>query len=149
MLKSLNSLGYACLAFAFFILFPGCSAKPKDGFRLVERTMTVTAYCPCKKCCDWDRTWKGQPVFAAGGQKGRPKEIGITANGSMARRGTIAADPSIPFGTHMHVPGYGNGIVKDRGGAIRGNHIDLYFQSHSQALKWGTQKLEVKIWLPE
>jgi hypothetical protein len=61
--------------------------------------------------------------------------------------GTIAADTKYyPFGTEMYVPGYGNGVVEDRGSAIKGiQRIDLYFKSHSKAKSWGRQKLEVEI----
>jgi len=66
------------------------------------------------------------------------------------RDGTIAADTKYyPFGTRMHVPGYGWGVVEDRGGAIKGpNRIDLYFDSHSEALAWGRRKLPVTIEYP-
>ncbi len=64
--------------------------------------------------------------------------------------GTIAADTKYyPFGTRMHIPGYGWGVVEDRGGAIKGpTHIDLYFNSHSAALEWGRRKLPVTIEIP-
>lgn len=63
------------------------------------------------------------------------------------RDGTIAADTAYyAFGTRMYVPGYGWGIVSDRGGAIKGpNRIDLYFGSHDEALHWGRRTLDVEI----
>jgi len=61
--------------------------------------------------------------------------------------GTIAADTGVfPFGTRMHVPGYGWGVVSDRGSAVRGNRIDLFFRSHQQALEWGRRR--VKVYIP-
>ena len=64
--------------------------------------------------------------------------------------GTIAADTRYyPFGTRMYVPGYGWGVVEDRGGAIQGeDRIDLYFHSHQEALYWGRKKLSVTIEYP-
>ena len=64
--------------------------------------------------------------------------------------GTIAADTKYyPFGTRMYVPGWGWGVVEDRGGAIKGpDRIDLYFNSHSDALQWGRRKLPVIIEKP-
>jgi len=61
--------------------------------------------------------------------------------------GTIAADTTYyPFGTRMYVPGYGWGMVLDRGGAIKGpDRIDLYFESHQEALAWGRRRLQVRI----
>ncbi len=68
----------------------------------------------------------------------------------LPEKGTIAADTRYyPFGTEMYVPGYGWGIVEDRGGAIKGpNHIDLYFHSHSDPLDWGRKKVLVHIYKP-
>jgi len=65
-----------------------------------------------------------------------------------SRDGTIAADTKYyPFGTRMFVPDYGYGIVEDRGSAITGpKHIDLFFDSHSDALDWGNQYLDVDIY---
>jgi len=48
----------------------------------------------------------------------------------------------------MYVDGYGYGRVEDRGGMIKGNHIDLFFRTHAQARKWGKQRKKVKVWLP-
>ena len=61
--------------------------------------------------------------------------------------GTIAADTDYyPFGTRMYVPGYGWGVVGDRGSAIKGHsRIDLYFKFHYQALAWGRRKVRVEI----
>ncbi|PIE72628.1 MAG: hypothetical protein CSA20_07200 [Deltaproteobacteria bacterium] len=63
------------------------------------------------------------------------------------RDGTIAADTRYyPFGTRIYVPGYGWGVVVDRGGAIKGpDRLDLYFESHQKALNWGRKRLEVTI----
>ena len=63
------------------------------------------------------------------------------------RDGTIAADTThYPFGTRMYVPGYGWGVVTDRGSAIKGpDRIDLFFSSHDEALVWGRKKVEVRI----
>ena len=64
--------------------------------------------------------------------------------------GAIAADTGYyPFGTRMHVPGWGWGVVMDRGGAIKGpGRIDLFFTSHRDALKWGRRRLDVTIIRP-
>lgn len=87
--------------------------------------MEVTAYCPCEKCC------------------GRWAD-GHFADGSPVGGKAIAADTSIyPFGTTFNVPGYGVAVVKDRGGAIKGNRLDLYFSTHQAALNWGRQTIEV------
>ncbi|MEX1253571.1 MAG: ubiquitin-like domain-containing protein [Dehalococcoidia bacterium] len=63
---------------------------------------------------------------ASSGRSPSDPAYGITATGVRVDRGVVAVDPSvIPLGTHMYVPGYGNGTAADTGGAIRGNVIDL------------------------
>lgn len=94
--------------------------------------MEVTAYCACKKCCG-------------------PKAQGITASGKRVSYNGglfVAADPKLKFGTRVIIPGYANGIaveVVDRGSAIVGDKLDVYFDSHQTALKWGRQKLWVTV----
>lgn len=77
-----------------------------------------------------------------------PQDPGLsnhTAMGTLLRRGVIAVDPSfIPFGTHVFIPGYGEAVAEDRGG-FYGNHIDIAFDTHSEALAFGRQDLEVYI----
>lgn len=117
---------------------------------IVVKNMIATGYCNCGKCCSWNYTWYGKPVFNSGKSKGKTKKVGITAMGTRARMGTIAADTTIyPFGTIIEVPGYGYGRVEDRGGAIKGQHIDLWFPRHKRALEWGKKTIPVRIWIPK
>ncbi len=135
----------------------GCSvsfrdeAAARDGIirgRLVR--MEVTGYCSCGTCCGWKRNWRGQAVIASGPNRGKPKAIGITASGTRAKPGTLAADTRhYPFGTVMYIPGYGYGVVEDRGGAIKGRHkLDLYFNTHRQGIDWGRKRVEVVVFPP-
>jgi 3D (Asp-Asp-Asp) domain-containing protein len=78
---------------------------------------------------------------------------GITASGySVWTNGMklVAADTDVlPFGTLVSIPGYNNGRpvpVLDRGGAIRGNRLDLLYPTHQRALQWGVQDLEITVW---
>jgi uncharacterized protein YabE (DUF348 family) len=58
----------------------------------------------------------------------------------------IAVDPSvIPLGTKVYVDGYGYAVAADTGGAIRGNKIDVFFSSKSDAYRWGRKTIKVKI----
>ena len=112
------------------------------------KVLLVTGYCNCGKCCGWRKKWFlfGTPVYTYGKRKGSPKKVGITAFGSVAAKGTIAADTSVfPFGTKMIIPGYGPGIVHDVGGSVKGSHIDVWFPSHKAAAAWGTRKIKVKV----
>lgn len=63
------------------------------------------------------------------------------------RLGTIAADTDYyPFGTMMYVPGWGWGVVSDRGGDIKGpQRIDIFFSSHGETTSWGRQNLNVTV----
>lgn len=63
------------------------------------------------------------------------------------RDGTLAADTRYyPFGTRINIPGYGQGVVEDRGGAIKGpRRLDAYYNSHRKALIWGRKKVTVTI----
>ena len=95
----------------------------------VIRTMEVTAYCK-ESCCCGD--------FADG----------ITASGERAEGFLVAAPPQIPFGTLLLIDGYAGGAVvavRDRGGAIKGDKLDLLFPSHREALEWGRRIIDVKI----
>lgn len=91
---------------------------------------TVTAYC-CENyphiCNDGDATQ--------------------TATGTTPTPGrTIAVDPKvIPYGTHVEIEGWGTYIAEDCGGAIKGNRIDIVFDTHQHALEFGVQKLNVRI----
>lgn len=64
----------------------------------------------------------------------------------LPRDGTVAADTRYhPFGTRFQIPGYGRGVVEDRGGAIRGpQRLDVYFDSHDDARQWGRRKVKVR-----
>ncbi|MCK5861138.1 MAG: 3D domain-containing protein [Candidatus Hydrogenedentes bacterium] len=110
--------------------------------------MEVVGYDAGKKSTNWKRNWRGQPVVASGPNKGKPKKVGITASGTKAKPGTIAADTNhYPFGTVMYVPGYGYGRVEDRGGSIKGpDIIDLFFKSRKEALEWGRKRVRVRVW---
>ena len=105
----------------------------------------VTGYCNCGECCGWEFDEKsGKPVYAYGKFKGKPKKVGITASGTTARHGTVAADLSVfSFGTCLEIPGYGIGRVEDVGGAIRRRHIDVWFPTHEEARRWGRRRLKV------
>lgn len=86
---------------------------------------------------------------STGKSPGHP-EYGITYSGVKVRKddfSTIAADPRVfPIGTVMYVPGYGFGVVADTGGAIKGNKIDLYFNTKQQVYKeWGKRNVRVFI----
>ena len=69
-----------------------------------------------------------------------------TSGGNLVRKGLVAVDPGvIPLGTRLFIPGYGNAIADDVGGSIKGNRIDMAFNSHSEAMDFGRQQVTVYI----
>jgi 3D (Asp-Asp-Asp) domain-containing protein len=71
---------------------------------------------------------------------------GRTATGAPVGWGVVAVDPSvIPLGTRMTIPGYGEGIAADTGGAIQGNTIDLWFPTLAQARAWGRRTVTITL----
>ena len=93
----------------------------------IEVTATLTAYCPCVKCCG--------------------KSDGITASGTQATAGrTVAVDTRlIPYGTEISIDGK-TYIAEDCGGKVKGYTIDVFFNSHEEALNFGRQTKTVKIY---
>jgi 3D (Asp-Asp-Asp) domain-containing protein/septal ring factor EnvC (AmiA/AmiB activator) len=71
---------------------------------------------------------------------------GRTATGVPVGWGVVAVDPSfIPLGTGMTIPGYGEGVAADTGGAVEGAHIDLWFPTRAEALAWGTRTVTITL----
>ena len=69
-----------------------------------------------------------------------------TATGTVPKRGTIAVDPRvIPLGTRLYIPGYGYGVAEDTGGAVKGNIIDLFFDTREEAIKWGRRNVTIYV----
>lgn len=94
--------------------------------------VTATGYCPCVAC-----TGSGD---------------GITASGTTATANrTIAASTSYSFGTEFYIPYFRNSsnkgifIVEDRGGAIKGNRIDIFFNTHEEAIIFGRRVLKAYV----
>ena len=112
------------------VVLPSVVVLPRNDPQEARETrtdvFTVTAYCPCEKCCG---------AYANG----------YTATGEKATQGvTIAADPDVlPMGTEIELDGH-TYTVQDTGGAIKGNRLDLYFDNHEDALRWGVQEKIVR-----
>jgi peptidoglycan DL-endopeptidase CwlO len=71
---------------------------------------------------------------------------GYTSTGVPVGYGIVAVDPSvIALGTKMTIPGYGDGVAADTGGAVAGAHIDLWFPTQAEALAWGSRTVTVTL----
>lgn len=67
-----------------------------------------------------------------------------TASGTRPQYGVVAVDPRvIPLGTRMYIEGYGYATALDTGGAIKGNRIDVFVESESDAHRWGVRSVRV------
>ena len=76
---------------------------------------------------------------------------GRTSSGILCRRdpngiSTISVDPSvIPIGTKVYIEGYGYAVAADTGSSVKGNKIDVYFNSVSECYNWGNKSVKVTI----
>ena len=99
--------------------------KPQQT-KEIKRTLSVTAYgyCPCVKCCG--------------------KSNGITATGVRAKEGrTVAVDSNvIPLGSTVIIDGH-EYVAEDVGGGIKSNTIDIFHDTHTEALQFGKRKIEI------
>lgn len=91
----------------------------------------ITYYDSCYECCG--------------------KINGITASGAKVQEGvTVAADTSvIPMGSKIYIEGIGWRTVQDRGGAVKGNKLDIYIPSHDSPMPYNKQKLNVWVVLED
>lgn len=80
------------------------------------------------------------------GKESNPDGTGHTYTGIYATHGVVAVDPSvIPLYTRLYIEGYGPAIAADIGGDIKGNRIDLCFDSLDEALNWGVRPVTVYV----
>lgn len=104
--------------------FPVMEEVAEENYYIVE--FNTSAYDACYFCCG--------------------KTDGITASGVKATANhTIAAPPEYPFGQQIEI----NGVlytVEDRGGSIKGNKIDIFFNSHQEAVNYGRRTVEGKVY---
>jgi 3D (Asp-Asp-Asp) domain-containing protein len=71
---------------------------------------------------------------------------GTTSTGLGVGWGVAAVDPSvIPLGTHMTIPGYGEAVAADTGGAVVGSTVDLWFPTSAQANAWGRRTVTITL----
>jgi 3D (Asp-Asp-Asp) domain-containing protein/LysM repeat protein len=88
------------------------------------------------------------PGFQSTGKHPWDPGYGITASGQVAKENeTIAVDPDvIPLGSLVYIEGLGYRKAEDTGGAIKGNHIDVFFSDDNKALEFGVKE-GVKVYL--
>ena len=85
-------------------------------------------------------------TFESCGKHPDHPQYGITYSGLRVRPGIVAVDPKvIPLGTYLYVEGYGEALAADIGSAIKGNKIDLYYESPEDVAKYGKRTVKVYV----
>ena len=121
-------------AIFIFVIVIGISISMLNPFsvaNLKAEVFKATAYCSCEKCCN---------------KIPSDKQYGITATGKVAKWGTVAVDRRIiKLGSKLKIAGFPKTTFRaeDVGSAIKGNHIDIWFPSHKEALEFGVKKMVV------
>lgn len=88
--------------------------------------LVITAYCACSVCCG---KWSGGP----------------TASGVMPRQGVTAAANAFPFGTRLRIQGVGERVVQDRMSRRFPNRVDVFFDTHAEARRFGIRTNRVEV----
>lgn len=157
----------SCLFFAALMTTYQAISGVEVGKILAQIAATIGQYVETKtqaagppsleEAVDWSKYPKKTVVAtgytagyeSTGKNPGHP-EFGITYSGVKVKRdlfSTVAADLNVfPIGTILFIPGYGYGVVADKGGAIEGNEVDLYFDTVDEVYnEWGKRTIDVYI----
>ena len=129
---------------------PEVVAKEEPKTEEEIKNEAILAEWKQKQADKWDNLPKGKfkinasAYTAAADECGNDK--GITASGiKVQEKRTIACPPEFPFGAKISIEGLGVYTCEDRGGAIKGNHIDIYVLTKKEAFSFGRQNLMAEI----
>lgn len=127
--------------------FPGY--EPIKSAQEVKREQILAKWRD-KQALKWKNLPQGQFTINASAYTAAADECGwntgITASGlKVLENRTIACPPELPFGVKIKIEGYGTFVCEDRGGAIKGNHVDIYMQTKAQAFAFGRRNLLAEI----
>jgi 3D (Asp-Asp-Asp) domain-containing protein len=125
--------------------------------KIMSSEVVEAAPISLEESIDWSK-YPSRKVIATGytagyestGKRPGHPSYGITRSGVKVKRdlySTIAADTkTFPIGSILFIPGYGYGVVADTGSAIKGNKIDLYYETVQEVFQqWGKKEVEVYI----
>ncbi|SDO10507.1 3D (Asp-Asp-Asp) domain-containing protein [Psychrobacillus sp. OK028] len=122
--------------------------KPKQKLKVSSKATTAKKKTPSRST--EDNVVKEIIVNASAFTASCNGCSGVTSTGINLKRNpgvkVIAVDPKvIPLGTKVYVEGYGYAVAGDTGSAIKGNKIDVFFPTKSEAYKWGRKSVKIKI----
>lgn len=109
------------------------------------------ALSACGELFNYTRTFVAEATaytldFASTGRHPDHPLFGVTASGMMAQVGVVAVDTNvIPFHTRLYIEGYGFAVAGDRGGAIRGEKVDLFFDTREETVQFGRR--HIRVWI--
>lgn len=110
---------------------------PKD--KIVEYGLAIDMSVP--ENLNYSRVYRGCRAVSY-----NYSETRYTASGRKCEYGIAAVDTNIfPFGTKLYITGYGYAVAADRGAAISGTTVDLYFDHRIQCMTWGAQSVDIYV----
>lgn len=121
--------------------------EPQKTEEELKREKALERYAEKRKKANYPKgkfTINASAYTAAADECG--KSDGITASGlKVKEKETIACPPQFPMGTKIRISDMGIYICQDRGGAIKGNHIDIYMETKKEAFAFGRRNLEAEV----
>ncbi|MFA6973645.1 MAG: 3D domain-containing protein [Parcubacteria group bacterium] len=125
------------------------AVEPQKPVAMSKRDMTLARW-KAKQSHLWENLPKGQFTINASAYTAAADECGksdgITASGvKVQEKRTLACPPQFPFGTQIKIDGYGTYVCEDRGGAIKGNHVDIYVETKNEAFAFGRRNLMAEV----
>ncbi len=139
------------------LTFKTMNSEPTVQTEISSRVEAVNQDMSLEEAIDWSQ-YPVKKVVATGytagvestGKSPNHPSYGITYSGVKVKRdlySTVAADLDVfPLGTILFIPGYGYGVVADKGGAIKGNRLDLYYETVKDVYNsWGKKQLDVYV----
>ncbi len=121
------------------VLIPTKNAKVLEGTALKQKLYPLKKRASVRKIVTLQAT-----AYYPGPEDTWPYASGITASGLKAGYGVVAVDPKvIKLKALLYVEGYGFAIAADKGGAIKGNKIDLCFDTYEEAVQFGRKSVKV------
>ncbi|MBU7595467.1 3D domain-containing protein [Metabacillus halosaccharovorans] len=139
------------------LTFKTMNSEPTVKTEISSRVEAVNQDMSLEEAIDWSQ-YPVKEVVATGytagvestGKSPNHPSYGITYSGVKVKRdlySTVAADLDVfPLGTILFIPGYGYGVVADKGGAIKGNRLDLYYETVKDVYNsWGKKQLDVYV----